>query len=537
VRKVLPVLILCACDGPAPPRTPPRGGELRTFLHDNPRSLDPATADDIVSAELAGQLFEGLTRHAPYDPSRGLELVSGIAERWEVAEGGRLYRFTLREGVFFHDDPCFADGRGHAVTADDVAFSVSRFLRRNQGMDLGLVLEFLEGARDHREGRAPSVAGIRVEGPRKIAFRLSRPWGGFLHAMSRQVAWVVAPEAVALYGDGFATHPVGTGPFRLAEWNPSSHILLARHEHYWRRDPDGTSLPYLDRVKVLLLGGNSRLIDFEEGGQDVAVEVPRDPLWTRKGVRRLTVARSNTIVLAFNLSRDTPYARDRRVRQALAHAVSAEPWVAGGVGVRAGSWLPPGFAEFDPGRRSPEFDLKMAAELLAKAGHPGGRGLPPLVFHVPEPEANQGSGHSGLVENWRKLGLHVELVGLPRPLFWERIERGELDFFRWGIIAGPEPAEQVYAPFWSRSGYRGLGYRNPEFDRVYETLLAQADLSRRRTLCARLEAILEEDAPILLLRRDVWVEAVQPWVVNYEPSVNPFGLRFFEVVRLRKRTP
>ena len=119
VVGVVSLACLAGCGGPAPVAQPRRGGELRTFLWDNPRSLDPVEAEDTLSGEVAGQIFEGLLQYRPYHPTRGLELAPAIAERWQVSEEGRVFRFWLRRGVYFHDDPCFQageDGRSSPPT-------------------------------------------------------------------------------------------------------------------------------------------------------------------------------------------------------------------------------------------------------------------------------------------------------------------------------------------------------------------------------------------------------------------------------------
>jgi peptide/nickel transport system substrate-binding protein len=223
---------LIGCRAPAPAADPAAGGELRTFLFDNPRSLDPAVAADTISIEVAGQIFQGLLQYQPHHPTRGLEIAPAIAARWEVSEGGRLFRFFLRPGVAFHDDPCFPDGRGRDVVASDVTYTLSRFVRESRSGDIGLLLELLAGARDHRDGRATRISGIREEDAHTMTVHLTRSWQGFPFLMLHQPAWVVPREAIAVYGDRFAEHPVGTGPFRLAAWEPASHVLLVRHERY-----------------------------------------------------------------------------------------------------------------------------------------------------------------------------------------------------------------------------------------------------------------------------------------------------------------
>ena len=538
MRIVVGLVFLAGCSRPAPVAQP-RGGELRTFLMDNPRSLDPVEAADTISGEVAGQIFEGLLQYRPYDPARGLELVPAIAERAEIRDGGRVHEFTIRRGVFFHDDACFAGGRGREVTADDVAFSVTRSLRHGASGELGLALEFLRGARDFHEGRASSLSGIETDGPWTIRFHLTRPWAGLRSLLAFEFGWVVPREAFAKYGDRFSLHPVGTGPFRLGEWDPSDHILLVRNDRYWERDAEGARLPHLERVRMDLSGHTDyKIAAFVQGNLDVVWYQTKEhlrastPGWKDPGVVTFETPRVNTIGLGFNLARDTPYAKSPLVRQALAHAVDLSPITDPQYAqFRPHTLLPPGLPEFDAARRAPDYDLGRARALLAEAGYPEGRGLPPLTLQIPEHDYN----YRPLVSAWQSLGIDLTVRTVSRGTHWDLVARGEPEFFRWGVMASGGSAESVYSLFWGRAPRRDFAYRNDEYDRTFEVLLGEADAARRKGLAARLEAILAEDRPLLFVRRDSWRETVQPWVRNYGPSVNPFALRFFKIVRLEPR--
>jgi ABC-type transport system substrate-binding protein len=180
--------------------------------------------------------------------------------------------------------------------------------------------------------------------------------------------------------------------------------------------------------------------------------------------------------------------------------------------------------------------LAAAKALLAEAGHARGAGLPPLVLQLPNREVGV---YDAAVASWNEIGIPVTTRLVSRAQHWERIERGEAAFFRWGVVTGAEPAESVYSLFWSRAPYREFGYKNPEYDATFESLLEAADPTRRRELAARLESLLDRDLPVIPLRRDVaaWSEFAQDWVHGYSASVNPAGLRFFKVVKLGKRPP
>ena len=94
------------------------GGIARLNEVENVKSLIPFAMNDVVSYHLGAQVYEGLVKYNQTD----LSLIPGLATRWEISEDQTQYTFHLRAGVKFHDDPCFADGKGRIVTATDFKY-------------------------------------------------------------------------------------------------------------------------------------------------------------------------------------------------------------------------------------------------------------------------------------------------------------------------------------------------------------------------------------------------------------------------------
>ena len=191
------------------------------------RGFDPAHAGDQASIQAAGKIYEGLLQYAYWDRPYRVEPLLAAALP-EVSADGRVWRFTLRPGIFFADDPCFAatGGKGREVVAEDVAYSIRRiadlkvgsggywvFRGKIAGLD-----EFREASRDAAPtdyGRA--VEGLRATGRYELEIRLTQPYPQLPWVMAMPYAFVVPREAVEHYGAEFVNHPVGTGPYVLAE--------------------------------------------------------------------------------------------------------------------------------------------------------------------------------------------------------------------------------------------------------------------------------------------------------------------------------
>ena len=95
------------------------GGTLRINETEQCQTLFPSAITDIVSADIANQIYEGLVKFNPKD----LTVIPAIAEKWEIDEAGTTYTFHLRKGVTFHDNKCFENGKGRAVKASDFNYS------------------------------------------------------------------------------------------------------------------------------------------------------------------------------------------------------------------------------------------------------------------------------------------------------------------------------------------------------------------------------------------------------------------------------
>lgn len=534
-RRLLAVALAAAtaaCGHPRDSRPanagPRHGGELRVSEEPDLRSWDPLEAGDVVTAAVVGQVYDGLLG---YDPRRLDRLVPALADRWDVLDGGRTYRFRLRE-AHFADDPCFPGGRGRRVTASDVRFTFERALTAKPLPEILSLVWRIHGARDLADGRARSLDGLETEADSVVVFRLTEPSAPFPHLLASNAGWIVPPEAVAAYGRDLWQHPVGAGPFRLALWDPLRRVILARNENYWATDSLGLPVPYLDRVQVSLTPAHDPL------ERDMP-HVLRSPVLGAAGTRRtaegnyryLQTPRFNTLYAAWNLDRATVWAREPRLRKAVALAGCG--WDEPRSALPARGMIPPGIlGHRDSGGMTP--DLDGARRLLAECGHPGGRGLPALQYQVLDGDEFYGSRLAARLE---PLGIEVVTIPVSRPEHWSRVAAGQVDFFRGGWIADYPDPENFFEIFSSDSPRNNARFRNARYDSLFRALSAEGDEARRLTIIERLEEILFEESPAVFFCHELGASLVSPEVHGFELSVNPLSRRFFQYVWLENGQP
>ncbi|HHC30259.1 MAG TPA: ABC transporter substrate-binding protein, partial [Rhodobacterales bacterium] len=181
---------------PASAQTPP--GVLVVGQIAEPKSLDPATVTAVNDFRILVNIYEGLTRYR----SGTLEVAPSLAESWDISDDGTEYTFHLRSGVTFQD--------GTPFNAEAVKFNFDRMLdEAHPYHDTGpFPLSFFFSA----------VEETTVVDDQTVKFKLNAPYAPFLSNLAYPTGLMVSPTAVMAQGAEFGRHPVGTGPFKFAEW-------------------------------------------------------------------------------------------------------------------------------------------------------------------------------------------------------------------------------------------------------------------------------------------------------------------------------
>ena len=280
----------------------PESNTLRYAQVLPPISLDPIVVDDPWSMQATAPVFEGL-----YTYDYGMNLVPVLAKgKPEVGDGGRRYTVRLKEGPRFQNDD--------AVRAEDVKYSFEAPA---------------ENSTPTRWNVEP-IAEIRTKGKREVEFRLEHPYGGFEHALTRDVVPKGEREDDPVaFG---RSEPVGSGPYRVQIFKPGKYVVLTAWKDYW-----GDVDPAIEKVKMLPNhAGLSRVMSLKTGQNDV-VERVQPRLWTatRKmpNARVASTGSYHSHFVAFNCS-DYPL-NHAKAREAVDYVLDMDEFVERVVG-RAG---------------------------------------------------------------------------------------------------------------------------------------------------------------------------------------------------------
>jgi peptide/nickel transport system substrate-binding protein len=174
-------------------------------------SLDPAFAKNQSIMWAVHQLYNTLV-----EVDSQLNITASVAKNWTVSEDGKLYTFYLRNDVFFHNDPCFKNGKGRRLVAEDVAYSFKRLSDKTIASPGGWIFN----------NKVDSVNGFTTINDTTFQVRLLKPYHPILGILSMQYCSIVPHEAIEKYGNDFRRHPVGTGPFCIVAWGEGQGFIM-----------------------------------------------------------------------------------------------------------------------------------------------------------------------------------------------------------------------------------------------------------------------------------------------------------------------
>ncbi len=520
------------------------GGVFRYNEVEDFRHLFPPNITEVASFRIGYQVYDGLVKFSQKD----LSIQPALAEKWEVNENATKFKFYLRKGVKFHDDPCFPDGKGREVTAEDVKYCFDFICSAHPlNQMFWLVKDRVVGANEYHEasksGNPPAegVKGIKVIDKYTIEIELERPFAGFLNIMGHSAFWIYPKEAFEKYGDEMRVKMVGTGPFRVKTIKEGEVVILERNPDYYGVDEHGNQLPYIDAIKVSFLKEKkSELLEFRKGNLDMVFKLPLEmidqvvgELEEAKSGGNIEYYMQNTPALAvqyYGFQHKSDLFSNKYLRLAFNYAIDRKKLVdftlRGDGQVAEYGIVPKGFKKYQyDSLKGYRFDPELAKEYLAKAGYPGGKGLPEITLNL-----NSGGSiniqvaeaiQSMLKEN---LGVNLKLEVMPFAQHLENLETGKAMFFRTAWVADyPDPenflnllyGKNVPESLSEKSYINSVRYQNAKFDSLFEKALQTVDNAERYRLYRMADQVQLDDAAVMPIYYDEFTRLISKKVKNF----------------------
>ncbi len=506
------------------------------------QTLDPAYSSGQAVIWPCNQLYNGLV-----DLDDSLHIVPAIAKSWSISNDGRIYTFILRNDVTFHHTEAYPFKGKRYVTAQDFVYSFSRIVDPDVASPGAWIFQKVKRDKQgHAAFRALNDTVFQIE--------LAEAFPPFLGILTMKYCSVVPKEVVEHYGKDFRNHPVGTGPFQFQLWQEGVKLVLRKNPDYFEKDENGQRLPYLDAVAVsFIIDKQSVFMEFMKGTLDFMSGVEacyKDALLTKDGrlnpeyegqIKLLTGPYLNTEYLGFMLKpndQDNPIL-DKRIRQAINYGFDREKmmkYLRNNVGYAGtAGFVPKGMPSYCPERTGGyNYNPQKALQLLAEAGYPNGKGLPPISLSV---SASYADLCQYIQHELANIGIELKLDVVQGAQQRQMMRNYQLPFFRGSWICDYPDAENYMALFYSKNlqpiGSNYTYYVNHAFDKLYEASQRCSEEDKRTEYYIQMDSLLMADAPVVVLYYDKVVRFTRANISGL--GTNPVNMLNLKRVKMRKK--
>jgi peptide/nickel transport system substrate-binding protein len=443
--------------------------------------LDPRIGTDEVSQKAHQLLFNTLVRI-----DDDLRIVPEVAESLEQTDPV-TYVARLRRGILFHNE--------RELTAEDVVYTFRSFLDPSFG---------------GRSGAYRLLAAVNPLDRYTVEFRLKEPFAPFP---------INLVMGIVQAGSGAANvrQPVGTGPYKLAEFVPDDRLTLAPFEKYWQGAPRNQGL-----VLKVVPDDTMRGLELRKGTVDLVVnDLAPDIVWQLREEGRLKVitsAGSDYAYLGMNLKH--AILSSSLVRRAIALAIDRNAivrYLRRGLATPAVGIVPPMSWAFERDVFELRHDPAEAARLLDAAGYPDPDGAGPqprftVTLRTSTTEVYRLQA-AAIQHDLGRVGVGVEVRSTETLTLFTEIGRGNFQLYT-AVFVGVTDPDMLRRVFHSAQqppvGLNRVFYRNPEVDRLIEAAGTTGDDRQRRAFYGRAQQLIAEDVPYVPLWYRVNVAVSQP---------------------------
>jgi len=499
------------------------GGEIVFPLDSYFKTEKPTEIVKVETAQINGQIFESLVKYN----TKTLDIEPSLAEKWEVSEDGLTYTFYIRKGVYFHDNPCFKDGKGREMNPQDVVdMFYSIYTNDQKNIAYFMFQNSIQGGDDFYNGLSDKIEGITSD-ENTVTVKLIEASNTFVPKIITIAGSIIPKEAL----NNESWVPVGTGPFVYnSKTSTSEYVVLEKNKNYWMKDSTGVRLPYLSKLTYKYYDNDSeRMNDFWDNKIAIVKNVPitkvsqvlEEKIGDFQGKNAKYVLQSipqmATTYLEFNMN--SKIMKDKKVRQAISLAINKtrlvektlknQAFEIGKFGITPP--LPKIYKNYDFNGIEKVGYTKNSMEakrLLAEAGYPDGKGFPTLTAQFKQDNSRYliMSEIQSQLRSVLNIELEIEQVEFNKLL--ENNKLGTADIFHNIWIGDFTSPESFLFKFYGAivpendtvpSVVNSARYINPEFDKYFEEAIQCKDPKIANENFAAAEKELMKNPPLVVL--------------------------------------
>jgi len=466
--------------------TPEYGGRIVMPMGGEPSNLIPPLATDGSSHDVSELLYVSPLR---YD--KNIQIEPYAAERFEILDGGRHFLFVLRPGIRWYD--------GTELTAEDVEFTYKLMIDPKTPTAYA--------------GDFQTIKEFRVTGRYSFEVFYEKPFARAVATWTSAILPKHALQGEDLSNTKYSRQPMGCGPYKLKEWVENQRVVLEANPDYFE------GKPYIDQVVYRSVSDQStQFMELKAHNLDFMGLTPAQylfqtsgPEWDANYSKYKYLAAAYTY-LGYNLSH--PLFSDKRVRQALAHAIDKREIIKvallGQGEPTIGHYKPDSWA-YDHAIQDYAYDPGTALMMLADAGwkreSPTGPLMKdgrPFAFSIITNQGNeQRIKAAAIIQNQLgRIGIQVKVRTIEWATFIKEFidqRRFETVLLGWSIPQDPDAFDVWHSSKIAKPGLNFVGYSNPEADALLEEGRHTLDQAKRKPIYDRFQEILHEDQPYCFL--------------------------------------
>ncbi|OQY06172.1 MAG: hypothetical protein B6I25_04445 [Planctomycetales bacterium 4572_13] len=558
---------------------------LRHRMGTKLQTLDAGNMRGVYSMMVGGQIYE--TLYTFHFLKRPYELIPQLADGMpEISDDHLTYIIRIKKGVLFQDDPCFPNGKGRELKAQDFVYSLKRIANikyasqnwysfKDKIVGLDAFREYTKQFKSESEvdyGR--EVQGVKALDDYMIQIILNKPWPQMIETIfADNMSSPMAKEAVGCYGKDIIRHPVGTGAYRLKTWQRGSYIELVKNEN-WRGelypteggpgdeeagylDDAGKSVPFADRLIwrvieedqpawLLFMRGEIDGMGIPKDNFNEAVKLENREVTDEMKDRGISLKHfddPSVFWIGFNMQ-DPILGKNKPLRKALSRAFDREHFIdlfLNGRGHVAHGFVAPGLDSYDPEIKKygySKYDLQQAGQLLEEAKKIHGGPIPKLTLAMPGTDTFSKQYGQFIQRQFQKIEIELEVNYMDWPTYMAELNKGQLQLFSSGVSASYPDAIDFLTLFGTKyfaPGGNKFFYSNPDFDALLEKAEVMFPASERLELYRTMERMVMEDYPAVFTSHRISYILHHSWYKNYKPHVFSYGLSKYRNIDLADR--
>jgi peptide/nickel transport system substrate-binding protein len=479
------------------------GKTIRIALGEEPESLNPIDNANIYECN---KIFSGLLRS-----DDKMQMVPDLAESWEESPDGLTYTFHLHQGAKWQD--------GTDLTADDVKFTYD--LLKSQDW-----ISIFPSSSDYEV-----LKDIQIVNDSTIKFTLSEDVVPFRERFTVPILPRHLLEGQDLAETDFWQSPIGTGPYKLVEWNKGEDLVMAANpDHYG-------GVPKIETVKFVFVPDETARVSLLKSGEVDAIKIDARTKETLEGVQGIKVESAPSANwYGLSLPNDMWPFDIKEVRQAIAYGINKQQ-------ILDAIFYGEGEVAYGPYRKADwaynpdieySYDPEKSKQLLKDAGFvdSDGDGIlekdgKKLEFDLIYPSSNAERKDIAIASksDLEKIGINLNPVGKS----WDEIDYNYLHSnafaYSWGTAFDPDDINYKLwnSQFIDQGWWNPATYSNPEVDKLLNEGRTTSDKDKRKDIYGQIQKYLVDDEPVVFIVFSNYIYAFSDKISGIEPRNGPHG--------------